>query len=86
MLYPIVRPIFDGYFVNGRMVNYMALVKCKDSESFESAFRRFKKSCEKSGILSEVKKREHYEKPGVRLRKKSASARKRAMKKTRKGE
>ncbi len=62
----------------------MAMTRIKDGESFESAFRRFKKSCEKAGILSEVKKREHYEKPGVRLKKKSASARKRATKKVRK--
>lgn len=61
----------------------MALVRLRDSESFEQAFRRFKKACEKSGILSEVKKREHFEKPSVRLKKKSLSARKRALKKTR---
>ncbi|MFN7826289.1 MAG: 30S ribosomal protein S21 [Pseudobdellovibrionaceae bacterium] len=58
------------------------MVKIRDSESFESAFRRFKKSCEKAGILSEVKKREHFEKPSVRLKKKSLAARKRATKKT----
>lgn len=63
----------------------VALVKIKDGESFESAFRRFKKSCEKAGILSEVKKREHYEKPSVRLKKKSLSARKRALKKNKRG-
>ena len=63
----------------------MALVKLRDGESFEGAFRRFKKSCEKAGILSEVKKREHFEKPSVRLKKKTLSARKRAMKKTRRG-
>lgn len=61
---------------------FVALVKVKEGESFESAFRRFKKSCEKAGILSDVKKREHYEKPSVRLKKKSLSARKRALKKT----
>lgn len=49
------------------------------------AFRRFKKSCEKSGVLSEIKKREHYEKPSVRLKKKSLSARKRSVKKSKKG-
>ncbi len=63
----------------------MALVRIRDNEAFEQAFRRFKKACEKSGILSEVKKREHYEKPSVRKKKKSIAARKRAMKKTRKG-
>ena len=62
----------------------MALVKMRESESFEQAFRRFIKSCEKSGILSEVKKREHFEKPSVRLKKKSISARKRLIKKQKK--
>ena len=61
----------------------MAQVKVRDGEAFEQAMRRFKKSCEKAGILSEVKKREHYEKPSVRKKKKSIAARKRAMKKGR---
>ena len=61
----------------------MAMVKVRDGEAFEQAMRRFKKSCEKAGILSEVKKREHYEKPSVRKKKKSIAARKRAMKKGR---
>jgi small subunit ribosomal protein S21 len=63
----------------------MALIRIKDGESFESAFRRFKKSCEKAGILSDVKKREHFEKPSVRLKKKSMAARKRLAKKQKKG-
>lgn len=67
------------------MVILVALVRLKDGESFESAFRRFKKSCEKAGILSEVKKREHFEKPSVRLKKKSMAARKRLVKKMKKG-
>ena len=62
----------------------MPFVKLRDGENFESAFRKFKKSCEKAGILSEVKKREHYEKPSVRLKKKSISARKRLIKKLKK--
>jgi small subunit ribosomal protein S21 len=62
----------------------MAFIRIRDNEAFEQAFRRFKKSCEKSGILSEVKKREHFEKPSVRKKKKSIAARKRANKKTRK--
>ncbi len=63
----------------------MAFVGIKDNEAFESAFRRFKKSCEKAGILSEVKKREYFEKPSVASKKKSISARKRLTKKTKKG-
>ncbi len=61
----------------------MPVVKIRDGENFEGAFRKFKKTCEKAGILSEVKKREHFEKPSVRLKKKSIAARKRALKKTR---
>lgn len=61
----------------------MAIIRIRDNEAFEQAFRRFKKSCEKSGVLSEVKKREHFEKPSVRKKKKSIAARKRANKKTR---
>lgn len=45
--------------------------------------RRFKKQCEKAGILSEIRKREHYEKPSVKKKKKSIAARKRAKKKGR---
>lgn len=63
----------------------MAYVRIRENESFDQAFRRFKKSCEKSGILSEVKKREHFEKPSIRLKKKSIAARKRLMKKMKKG-
>jgi len=59
-------------------------IKIRDGESFEGAMRRFKKQCEKGGILSEIKKREHYEKPSVRLKKKSIAARKRNLKKLRK--
>jgi small subunit ribosomal protein S21 len=59
----------------------MPNVTVKEGETFESALRRFKKQCEKSGILADMRKREHYEKPSVRLKKKSASARKRALKK-----
>ena len=64
----------------------LSFVKVRDSEGFEQAFRRFKKSCEKSGVLSEIKKREHYEKPSIRLKKKAIAARKRLAKKARKGD
>ena len=61
----------------------MSGIQLKDGESFESALRRFKKSCEKSGILTELKKREFYEKPSLRRKKKSIQVRKRALKKAR---
>lgn len=61
----------------------MSGVKVRDGESFESAIRRFKRSCEKAGILTELRKREHYEKPSVKRKKKRIAARKRALKKIR---
>lgn len=61
----------------------MSGVKVREGESFESALKRFKKQCEKAGILSEIRKREHYEKPSVRRKKKALAAKKRALKKMR---
>jgi small subunit ribosomal protein S21 len=62
----------------------MTGVRVKEGESFENAMKRFKKQCEKAGILSEIRKREHYEKPSVKKKKKAIAAKKRAMKKARK--
>lgn len=56
----------------------------RESDNFDLALRKFKKQCEKSGILSELKKRQHYEKPSVQRKKKEAAAKKRLMKKIRK--
>ena len=41
----------------------MPIIKVRENEPFDVALRRFKRSCEKAGILSEVRRREHYEKP-----------------------
>ncbi|HBL35897.1 MAG TPA: 30S ribosomal protein S21 [Firmicutes bacterium] len=54
----------------------MAEVKIGKNESLDSALRRFKRQCQRSGILQEVRKREHYDKPSVRRKKKSEAARK----------
>jgi len=59
-------------------------VKIRENESFDNALKRFKKQCEKAGILSEVRKREYYEKPSVKKKKKALAARKRLLKKIRK--
>ncbi len=61
----------------------MSVVIVRDGEPFESALRRFKKQCERTGILSEVKRREYYEKPSVKKKKKILAAKKRALKKIR---
>ena len=58
----------------------MSEIRVKDNESLENALKRFKRSCDKSGVLAEVRKREHYEKPSVKRKKKSEAARKRKYK------
>ena len=58
----------------------MSEIKVQKGESLYSALRRFKRSCQKAGVLSEVRKREHYEKPSVRRKLKSEAARKRKFK------
>ena len=58
----------------------MSEVKVKENESLDSALRRFKRNCAKDGIMGEVRKREQYDKPSVRRKKKSEAARKRKFK------
>ena len=58
----------------------MSEIRIKDNESLDSALRRFKRSCARSGVLAEVRKREHYEKPSVKRKKKSEAARTRKFK------
>jgi len=59
-------------------------IKIRENESFENALKRFKKQCEKTGILSEIRKREHFEKPSIKRKKKALAAKKRVMKRLRK--
>jgi len=63
-------PVAEG----GKIVSE---IRVKDNETLDSALRRFKRQCSKSGVLSEIRKREHYEKPSVKRKKKSEAARKR---------
>jgi small subunit ribosomal protein S21 len=60
--------------------NIMSQVKIKDNESLENALRRFKRQTQRDGVIQEVRKREHYEKPSVKRKKKSEAARKRKFK------
>jgi len=53
----------------------MAEIKVGRNETLDSALRRFKRLCQRSGVLSEVRKREHYEKPSVKRKKKAEAAR-----------
>ncbi len=60
----------------------MPSVRLKENEPFEVALRRFKRSCEKAGVLSEVRAREFYEKPTSIRKRKAAAAVKRQLKKS----
>ncbi|AEF94719.1 30S ribosomal protein S21 [Desulfotomaculum nigrificans CO-1-SRB] len=55
----------------------MAEVRVGKNETLDSALRRFKRNCQKAGVLAEARRHEHYEKPSVRRKKKSEAARKR---------
>ena len=55
----------------------MSTVVIKDNETLDSALKRFKRDCAKAGIMGEIRKREHYDKPSVKRKKKSEAARKR---------
>ena len=63
----------------------MTVIKVRENESIEDALRRFKRDCERNGIMQEIKRREYYESPSIRRKKKAAELkrklRRRMMKK-----
>ena len=63
----------------------MPIVKVRENEPFDVALRRFKRSCEKAGVLSEVRRREFFEKPTWERKRKKAAAKKRHLKKLARG-
>ena len=76
-LYRMRSPVIELYPAGTCMPN----VRVKDNEPFEIAIRRFKRACEKAGILAEVRRREFYEKPTQERKRKMAAAVKRTQKK-----
>ncbi len=78
----IPKQLYFAQFYNWREVrcDIMSNVIVKENESLDSALRRFKRNCAKAGIQQEIRKREHYEKPSVKRKKKSEAARKRKFK------
>ena len=73
----------DAFHTRG-VISLPGVYLNEDDYNFDIALRRFKKQVEKAGILSEMKKRQHFEKPSVMRKKKKAAARKRLLKKMRK--
>ena len=59
----------------------MSEIRVGENESLDNALRRFKRKCQRAGVLSEARRREHYEKPSVKRKKKSEAARKRKFRK-----
>ena len=58
----------------------MSEIRVGENESIENALKRFKRKCQRAGVIAEVRKREHYEKPSVRRKKKSQAARRKTKK------
>ena len=71
--------LITDYFKTPKEVKTMPEVKVRENENIESALKRFKKKIQKAGILSEIKRRERYEKPSVKRKRKSEAARKRKV-------
>lgn len=67
----------NGYYLSSEGGNYMSKTVVHNNESLDDALRRFKRSVSKAGTLQESRKREFYEKPSEKRKKKSEAARKR---------
>jgi small subunit ribosomal protein S21 len=80
LVYNIIRFMKLSLAICGGRETEMAEIKVKEGESLDSALRRFKRAMARSGVLTELRKREHYEKPSVKRKKKSEAARKRKYK------
>ena len=76
-----LRPAGRGRLEVGYTKTTMPSVRVKENEPFDVALRRFKRACEKAGILTEVRRREYYEKPTTVRKRKKAAAVKRHLKK-----
>lgn len=59
---------------------HMSTIRVGENETLDSALRRFKRKCARDGIIGDLRKKEHYEKPSVRRKKKAEAARKRNSK------
>lgn len=71
---PVLKNLGTEY---GRRGKWMSEIRVGENETLESALRRFKRKCARAGVLAEIRKREHYEKPSVKRKKKAEAARKR---------
>ena len=75
-----LRPRFERSSHVPELTVYMPSVRIKENEYFDAALRRFKRACEKAGVLTELRRREFYEKPTQERKRKKAAAVKRHLK------
>jgi small subunit ribosomal protein S21 len=73
-------PASSRYFFDGLKI--LPSVRVRENEHFDAALRRFKRACEKAGVLTELRRREFYEKPTQERKRKKAAAVKRQLKRT----
>ena len=66
--------------MKGGITDFMPAVKIRDHEPFEKAFKRFTKQCEKAGLMSDIKKHQHYEKPSDKKKRRLAAAKRKQRK------
>ncbi len=76
---PVILSVNNSDFKYLKEVKTLPEVRVRENENIESALKRFKKKIQKAGILSEIKRRERYEKPSVKRKRKSEAARKRRV-------
>jgi len=79
------KPIWEGFFytstsnIGEEAIHRMPGIRVKEGESFESALRRFKKKCEKAGVLADLRRHQHFEKPSERRKRKLNAAKRKMM-------
>ena len=79
--FPPFGPLGAAHIPGREVRRSMPFVQVREEESFENALRRFKRKCEKEGILTELRKRQHFEKPSVKRKRKAIQAKKKIMRK-----
>jgi small subunit ribosomal protein S21 len=79
---PACMPVFFAAYFSLKGPETLPAVRIRDNEHFDAALRRFKRACEKAGILTELRRKEYYEKPTQERKRKKAAAVKRQLKRT----
>jgi small subunit ribosomal protein S21 len=80
-VFNILMVLFQVKIAKGqRKVKKMSIVRVGENENIDSALRRFKRKCSRDGIIGDLRKKEFYESPSIKRKKKAEAARKRSIK------